>query len=52
MPDPPEPEKEAAAGLSCCRVETCPCKALTEAVRVWMSLAKSVVVGYAMGNDM
>ena len=46
-----EPEKEAAAGLACYRAATYPCKALTEAVGIWMNLAKSVVVGSAMGED-
>ena len=46
-----EPEKEAAIGRSCCRAATCPCKALTEAVRVWMNLGKSAVVGSAMGKE-
>ena len=51
-PEPLELEKDVAAGCSCGRAATCPCRSLMEAVRVWMSLAKSAVVGYAMGNDM
>ena len=51
MPDPLELEKEAAAGHSCCMAATYPCKALTEAMRVWMTLTKSAVVGSDMGEE-
>jgi hypothetical protein len=51
-PEPHDPEKEPAGGYIYCSVATCPWRSLMEAVKDWMSLSKSTVVGSTMGDDM